>query len=249
LLQENPRAPVALAGALKHRTLQPSSGRQAQQAGEAEQTGFTQAAASAGRLTWARATRARENRNRPNFFMRDSFAIRDPKGRQFRMILKERIVKPCPITEPFSKAEILRDLEAVRDWSLGFWRQFETTAFFAPLGEAWSPADNVRHLVKSNRPVALAMGLPRLVLYFRFGISRRRSRGYSDLRSTYREALGTGLTAGRFAASPVAVGEQTVEGQERALRHLAGPALEICHGDRGRQSPGPLPPLSRIFLL
>ncbi|HEV2846202.1 MAG TPA: DinB family protein [Thermoanaerobaculia bacterium] len=131
-------------------------------------------------------------------------------------------MKPSPIDEPFSKAEILRDLEAVRDWSLEFWRQFETARFFSPLDEAWSPADNVRHLVKSNRPVALAMGLPRLVLYLRFGIGRRRSRGYSDLRAVYHDALGTGLTAGRFSASPVAAEERTAEGQERAIRTLAG---------------------------
>lgn len=131
-------------------------------------------------------------------------------------------MKPSPITEPFSKAEILRDLEAVREWSLEFWRRFEAAAFFAPLGDAWSPADNVRHLVKSNRPVARAMDLPRLVLYFRFGIGRRRSRGYSDLRSTYHEALGAGLTAGRFTASPVAAEERTAEGQERILRNLDG---------------------------
>jgi hypothetical protein len=73
-------------------------------------------------------------------------------------------VNSSPMTEPFSKAEILRDLEAVRDWSRELWRPFEAAAFFAPLGEAWSPADNVRHLVKSNRPVALTMGLPQHTL-------------------------------------------------------------------------------------
>jgi len=131
-------------------------------------------------------------------------------------------MRPSPISEPFSKTEILHDLEAVRDWSLDFWRQFETAGFFAPIGDAWSPADNVRHLVKSNRPVALAMGLPRIVLYFRFGMNRRRSRGYSEMLATYQDALGAGLTAGRFAASPVPAGEQTAESRERALHGLAG---------------------------
>ncbi|HEX6902540.1 MAG TPA: DinB family protein [Thermoanaerobaculia bacterium] len=131
-------------------------------------------------------------------------------------------MKPSPIDEPFTKAEILRDLEAVRDWSLEFWRQFETAAFFAPQGEAWSPADNVRHLVKSNRPVAWALGLPRIVLYFRFGLARRPSRRYSEIFSTYKEALGAGLKAGRFTASPVPAGEQTDENRERALDALNG---------------------------
>lgn len=130
-------------------------------------------------------------------------------------------MKPSPIDEPFTKEEILRDLDAVRDWSLEFWRRFETAGFFAPLGEAWSPADNVRHLVKSNRPVAYALGLPRIVLYFRFGLARRPSRGYSEIFSTYKDALEAGLKAGRFTASPVPAGEQTDENRERALHNLA----------------------------
>jgi hypothetical protein len=131
-------------------------------------------------------------------------------------------VRPHPIREPFSKTEILRDLEAVRDWSLDFWRQFETAEFFAPMGDAWSPADNVRHLVKSNRPVAMAMGLPRLVLYFRFGLSRRPSRSYSEIHAIYKDALGAGLKAGRYEASPVSAEQRTAESRERALRSLAG---------------------------
>ncbi|HSK75062.1 MAG TPA: DinB family protein [Thermoanaerobaculia bacterium] len=130
-------------------------------------------------------------------------------------------MRPNPVTEPFSKTEILRDLEAVRDWSLDFWRQFEGAEFFAPLGEAWSPADNVRHLVKSNRPVAQAMGLPRILLYLRFGLGRRPSRGYSEIHAIYQEALGAGLKAGRYEASPVSTEQQTAEGRERALRSLA----------------------------
>lgn len=118
--------------------------------------------------------------------------------------------------------EILRDLETVRDWSLDFWRQFETAEFFASTGEAWSPADNVRHLVKSNRPVAMAMGLPRIVLYFRFGLSRRHSREYSEICAIYQDALEAGLKAGRYTASPLPPEQQTPESRERALRSLAG---------------------------
>lgn len=127
-----------------------------------------------------------------------------------------------PINEPFSKTEILRDLEAVREWSLDFWRQFETAEFFTPIGDAWSPADNVRHLVKSNRPVAKAMDLPRILLYLRFGFGREPSRGYSEIHAIYQEALGTGLKAGRYEASPVSTEQQTAEGRERALRSLDG---------------------------
>jgi hypothetical protein len=52
-----------------------------QQAGDGEQAGFTQAAASAGWLTKAMATRARANRNKLSFFIMDSFKIRDADDR------------------------------------------------------------------------------------------------------------------------------------------------------------------------
>ena len=91
---------------------------------------------------------------------------------------------PAPIAEPFTRVELLRDLGAVRTWSLDFWRGFAPTDLFAPIGDGWSPADHVRHLIKSNRPVGMAIGLPKLVLRFRFGRatapSRRRWSGRSS---------------------------------------------------------------------
>jgi len=127
---------------------------------------------------------------------------------------------PPPIREPFAKPELLRDLAAVREWSMGFWRGFGPTELFAPLGDAWSPADNVRHLVKSNRPVAVALGVPRLLLMLRFGIARRPSRSYSAVRGVYHQALADGLKAGRYAARPVPPEQQTAEERERVLAAL-----------------------------
>lgn len=127
-----------------------------------------------------------------------------------------------PVNEPSSKDELRRDFAAVRAWSEAFWLAFEPAEFFAPIGEAWSPADNVRHLLKSNRPVVRALKLPKLVLLLRFGVSRRKSRSYSELIATYHEALGGGLTAGRFAARPLAAEEQTPALQKGAVAELSG---------------------------
>ena len=55
--------------------------------------------------------------------------------------------------EPFGREEIARELRALQARSRDFWSSFSTEEFFHPLGDAWSPADNVRHLLKSNRPV------------------------------------------------------------------------------------------------
>jgi len=110
---------------------------------------------------------------------------------------------PVPVAEPFTGAELARDLAAVRDWGAEYWRALASDDFFAPMAGGWSPADHVRHLVRSNRPVARALELPRLVLLARFGATWRDSRSYSALRATYREALDGGLQAGRFAPDPL----------------------------------------------
>lgn len=130
-------------------------------------------------------------------------------------------MKPTSVSEPFTKPEILHDLGVVHNWSAEFWQSFDRAEFFAPLGEAWSPADNVRHLIKSNRPVAQALKIPKLFLLLRFGFTRRPSRSYSALKATYYEALGSGLKAGSFAASPIPGDQQTDERREQELAKLS----------------------------
>lgn len=130
-------------------------------------------------------------------------------------------MKPFPISEPSTKNEILRDLAAVHDWSAEYWQSFNRAEFFAPLGDAWSPADNVRHLIKSNWPVAQALKIPKLFLLLRFGFTRRPSRSYSAIKATYYEALDSGLKAGRFGASSIPPDQQTDERREQELAKLS----------------------------
>ncbi|HEX2225203.1 MAG TPA: DinB family protein [Thermoanaerobaculia bacterium] len=125
-----------------------------------------------------------------------------------------------PISDPSSKEDLLRDFAAVRAWSEAFWLGFPSDEFFEPLGEAWSPADNVRHLIKSNRPLEKALGFPKLMILVRFWVSKGRSRRYSEVVGTYKEALGGGLTAGRFSPRPLEPGETTPEMQKRLVADL-----------------------------
>ncbi len=108
------------------------------------------------------------------------------------------------VREPASAPDLLRELRSLHDESTLFWNRFGTDEFFAPLGDAWSPADNVRHLVKSCRPVARALGLPKLALVVPGrGFALRPSRTYVEIRETYRARLATGeVQAGRFAPRP-----------------------------------------------
>ena len=99
--------------------------------------------------------------------------------------------------------EIISALGALHDESVGYWATFTTPAFFAPIGDAWSPADNVRHLTKSMRAVDKGLHVPRWILWLRSG-GGGTSRGYDEMKDIYLARLARGASAGRFAPSPVA---------------------------------------------
>jgi hypothetical protein len=100
------------------------------------------------------------------------------------------------------KAAILSALEEQERASVAYWEAFETGAFFRRIGEAWSPAETVRHLIKSLRPVTKALGMPKLVLRVMFGRPRRQPESFDALVLRYRGLLAEGGNAGRFAPSP-----------------------------------------------
>ena len=124
------------------------------------------------------------------------------------------------VQEPSGGAEIVRELRALQARSRDFWSAFSTVEFFRPLGDAWSPADNVRHLLKSNRPVLRALTTPKILLAARFGAGLRPSRPYAEVRERYLARLAEGVKAGRFAPRPLASSEQTEEQRRTLLADL-----------------------------
>lgn len=115
------------------------------------------------------------------------------------------------VQEPYGRDEIVRELRSVQSQSRQFWDSFSTAEFFAPFGDAWSPADNVRHLLKSTRPVAGALAMPKVLLGIRFGVALRPSVTYSELRERYLSLLATGVKAGRFSPDRLNPSEQSEE--------------------------------------
>ena len=128
--------------------------------------------------------------------------------------------RPAPVSEPFTKADLVRDFAAVRAWGTEFWDSVPPDRFFKPLREGgWSPADHARHLIKSNRAVLLGLEIPRFILLLRFGFTNRASRSYTGLRSNYYEALDSGLRAGKFAPSELPVEKHTDAERARILKN------------------------------
>lgn len=105
------------------------------------------------------------------------------------------------IPEPATAKQIVTTLERVQGESVEYWSGFETSEFFAKIDGHWSPAENVRHLIKSIRPVTKALALPRLVLRLMFVAPRRDSAPWPEIQARYLGLLDAGGKAGRFAPS------------------------------------------------
>jgi hypothetical protein len=111
--------------------------------------------------------------------------------------------------EPRTGAEIAGALLSLQEESARYLGTLTDEVFLAPQqlepgaprrgGPVWSPAEHVRHLTKSVRPVARALALPRLVPRLLFGAHRGPSRTFAEVRAVYRAALEDGAQAGRFA--------------------------------------------------
>ena len=105
------------------------------------------------------------------------------------------------IESPQTREQILLGFAQQEIDSVAYWDAFDLEAFFRNIGSSWSPADTVRHLNKSTRPVVKALSMPKLLLRLKFGKAKRASLPYDQFCDRYRQALAEGGQAGRFAPS------------------------------------------------
>ncbi|MFN8582997.1 MAG: DinB family protein [Gemmatimonadaceae bacterium] len=103
--------------------------------------------------------------------------------------------------EPYAIADLARTLGRLTREGAALMEGLPLEVFFAPQRDRWSPAEHVRHLVKSSRPLILAYRLPRFVSKVLFGSATTPSRTFVALRDDYRSLLAAGGKAGRFAPS------------------------------------------------
>ncbi len=149
---------------------------------------------------------------------------------------------------PFSGGEIRAALTTLHEESVAYWSALDTGAFLAPIGAAWSPAENVRHLTKSMRAVTKGLRMPRLLLLVLFRRPGRPSRRYEEVREVYRARLARGADAGRFAPGPRPAPSDSEAERARIMAHHATAVRELSNATEGwseraldlRQLPHPL---------
>lgn len=100
---------------------------------------------------------------------------------------------------PFTRSEIMAALDAAEREVAEFFGSLPDDELVHRVGEAWTPAEHLRHLCIAVGAVARGLAVPRWLLRLRFGRARAPSRTYDVVRETYRASLGRGAGAsGRF---------------------------------------------------
>lgn len=90
--------------------------------------------------------------------------------------------------------EMLAAVERMRSEVGAFFGALRGDAFFRKPERGWSPEQNLRHLIRSTRPVALSLRLPRIAFLI-FGRAKA-SVAPEELIGRYLDVLSTGYQAG-----------------------------------------------------
>lgn len=103
------------------------------------------------------------------------------------------------LNSTYTKESLLLALERIHQNVTNYFAAMPPENFFARSEDGWSPSDNLDHLVKSVKPIARAMQLPKEKLKSLFGIASRPSRSFQEIYDGYLQAIHNGAQAsGRF---------------------------------------------------
>ena len=98
-----------------------------------------------------------------------------------------------------TKSELFSALKDSNQRVLNWFTDISANDFFTRHGEVWSASDNLDHLIKSHKPIAKALKLPKITLRAMFGKPEKPSMTYEELCQLYRSEIAKGAQAsGRF---------------------------------------------------
>ncbi len=96
------------------------------------------------------------------------------------------------LKDVFTKADLISAFEKVHHEVATYFLSLPIESFFKSPVEKWTPAENLLHLIKSVKPVTMAMNKPRLLLRILFGKPQIASRRFEQIKETYQRALANG---------------------------------------------------------
>ncbi|HNQ94228.1 MAG TPA: DinB family protein [Anaerolineales bacterium] len=98
-----------------------------------------------------------------------------------------------------NKPELLSKLKESNQRVVNWFAEISADKFFQREGEVWSASDNLDHLIRSHKPIAKALKLPKFTLRTMFGSPNQPSRSYEAICQVYKDTLAAGgVASGKF---------------------------------------------------
>lgn len=132
------------------------------------------------------------------------------------------------MTEITTKAELIAALKDSHKRVTYWFAEIPAADFFTRHGEVWSPSDNLDHLIKSHKPIAKAMKLPKFTLQAMFGKPNKPSMPYEALCKIYHDELARGAQAsGRYLPNQETPNENAQERKKELLDQFSKASTEL----------------------
>jgi DNA-binding response OmpR family regulator len=124
------------------------------------------------------------------------FELQEFYNRVFSVISRAKEPKMTKIS---TKIQLIATLQDTNQRVINWFTEIPAKDFFTRHGEVWSASDNVDHLIKSHKPLAKALRLPKITLQAMFGKPQKSSMPYEELCQIYRDEIAKGAQAsGRY---------------------------------------------------
>jgi uncharacterized damage-inducible protein DinB len=103
------------------------------------------------------------------------------------------------MAETTTKEQLMKMLKVSNQQVIDWFTVLPVENFFLGFEGAWSAAENVDHLIKSHKPIAKALKLPKITLRALFRKPHKASISYEELCQNYRDEIAKGAqAAGRY---------------------------------------------------
>jgi len=122
--------------------------------------------------------------------------------------------------DPWTREEIAASIGGFAQKASEFFLEMTPEVFFSNPEGAWSPAQNVAHLIKTTWPIALGLKLPSVAPRVLFGRPSHEIRRFGKIREQYYQTLANGFQAGIYAAAPLKLPAEAREKQTRMVRKM-----------------------------
>jgi len=153
------------------------------------------------------------------------FDLQEFYNRIFSVISRADDSKPIEIS---TKTQLIATLEDANQRVINWFIKIPVKDFFTRQGEVWSASDNLDHLIKSHKPLAKALKLPKVTLQAMFGKSQNPSISYDELCQIYRAEIAKGAQAsGRYLPNQENPAEKAEERKKEILHQFSNASAEL----------------------